>query len=372
MRLRGRARNPGRHRRLATRCGIPHTVVQTHPVRNVLDLARMQRIRLSARPLSQRVVGHVFLGPNYRWWPGVDISIEHAERIPSGPVVYAMNHTDRYNYFPWQWKLWRAHDRMTATWVKGKYYEQLLVGAFMEMTNNIPAVSRGYVIARDVLSLTGAKPADDVYAALRRAADDWAVAGATTQDARPEAYAPAVAPPGLLDRPRDILGYRFDPAREHWLEAIDAVYRAMTRRFVELNAEALALGLDIIVFPEGTRSRRLSRGHVGLAQIALALNVPIVPVGCSGSDEVYPGGSPWGRAGRIVYRVGEPLTVEELSAWRPAEPFEPMTPEALLAHRDAFQGLVDEVMQRIDGLVDEPYRFVDGESDGVRGADRFL
>ena len=42
--------------------------------------------------------------------------------MPDEPVIFAMNHTDRYNYVPFQYGLWQEKDRFTATWVKGKYY----------------------------------------------------------------------------------------------------------------------------------------------------------------------------------------------------------------------------------------------------------
>ena len=146
----------------------------------------------------------------------------------------------------------------------------------------------------------------------------------------------------------------------------------MMQRFVALNLERRELGLDLLVFPQGTRSKRLSRGHVGLAQIALHLRQPIVPVGCSGSDLAYPSSSPWAKRSQIVYRIGAPMSYESFAEYH-VPPFEPFTPEAEWTHRDAFQGLVDRVMGRINELVDEPYRLAEGlDSDGVSGSDRFV
>src|SRR5262245_38265208 len=114
----------------------------------MLNLSRLDRIRLSPTPRFQRAVAWLFLAPNYELWPGVTIDFENIERVPDEPVVFAMNHTDRFNYWPFQYAWWRRRGRYTATWVKGKYYETALVGAFMEMTNNIPTVSRGYLITK--------------------------------------------------------------------------------------------------------------------------------------------------------------------------------------------------------------------------------
>jgi 1-acyl-sn-glycerol-3-phosphate acyltransferase len=97
----------------------------------------------------------------------------------------------------------------------------------------------------------------------------------------------------------------------------------------------------------------------------------VVPVGCSGSDRVYPGGLPVARPGHIVYRFGDPIRPAD-AAWVD-EPFEPFTAEAETRHQAPFQRYVDDVMQRIDGLVDPEYRFgADQESEGVSGSNRFV
>ena len=133
-------------------------------------------------------------------------------------------------------------------------------------------------------------------------------------------------PASIVTQPRDMFGRRFNPRAEPYAVAVDELYRRMTRRFVELNREAVQLGLDILIFPEGTRSTRLSQGRIGIAQMAMNLKVPVVPVGCNGSDRVYPGSSPIGRPGRITYRVGQPFLAAEVAALAPTVPFEPFTP----------------------------------------------
>ena len=326
----------------------------------MLDLPRMERIRLTARPRVQRVVGWSLLAPNYELPPRVRIDLEHIDRLPDYPVVFAMNHTDRYNYWPFQYKLWRQLSRFTATWVKGKYYQSSFVGKFMELTNNIPTVSRGYLISRDFLNTMERPPSDEEYQTLR------AMVNGEQADA-------SHVPQEILQKPRDMLGRPFDPSKEAYATAVDQLFRAMMRRFVELNAEAFDKGLDVLVFPQGTRSIRLSRGHGGLAQIALKFRRTIVPVGCSGSDVCYPGGSPVARRGHIVYRLGQPISYEEMAPFHPPRDFAPFTPEAEEEHRECFQGLVDLVMDRINGLVDEPYKYGDASSsDGVRGTARFV
>ncbi|MFT7578826.1 MAG: 1-acyl-sn-glycerol-3-phosphate acyltransferase, partial [Myxococcota bacterium] len=109
------------------------------------------------------------------------------------------------------------------------------------------------------------------------------------------------------------------------------------------------------------------------AQIALKYGKTIVPVGCNGSDKCYPRSSPFAKGGHITYRFGAPITPEEMAPFATNASFEPFTAAAETAHRDAFQGLVDLVMDRINPLLDPEYQFSDTlESGGVGGADRFV
>ncbi len=305
------------------------------------------------------------LAPNYTV-ARTRVVFEGEENLPAEPVIFAMNHTDRYNYWPFQYALWRRHDRFTATWVKGKYYENPVVGGFMEIMNNLPTVSRGYLITRDFVALTGRRPAGEEYASLRERVD------AVARGEEPVA-SDAGLPAELWTRPRDILGRPFDPAQETWEEAVCAVFATMMARFVELHEEAFALGLDILVFPQGTRSIRLSRGHIGMAEIALRYGRTIVPVGCSGSDRVYPGSSPFARRGKITYRIGVPIPYDAMEPFHVPDDFTPFDAKDEAQHRPRLQGLTDLVMERLDGLVDTPYRFgSDDRSGGVQGSDRFL
>jgi 1-acyl-sn-glycerol-3-phosphate acyltransferase len=324
----------------------------------MLDLALYRRIRLSPRPPLQRLIADLFLRADYR---DVRIEVEHAERIPDRPVLFAMNHTDNFNYWPFQYWMHRRWQRYTATWVKGKNYEHPAVAAFMRWTNNIPIASRGYLVTRDFIATTGRRPEAAEYRALRDAVNALAP------------VPPEAVPAAVLERPRDMLGRRFHPGAESYAEALEALYRQMMRWFVGFNHYALGMGLDLLVFPQGTRSIRLSRGHIGVAQAALALQVPVVPVGCNDCDRLYPGGSALSKAGTVTYRIGEPLTPRELAALGPGVPFEPFTREAEAAHRPRFQAVVDRIMARIDPLLDERHRFSeDRASDGTRGTARFV
>jgi 1-acyl-sn-glycerol-3-phosphate acyltransferase len=336
----------------------------------MLDLERMQSIQLSGDPLGQKAVASLLLIPNYSVPPRVRIDVEAADRIPDEPVIFAMNHTDRYNYWPFMLRMWLDHSRFMAAWVKGKYYQNWWLGRFMEWTNNIPTVSRGYLIARDFKNVTGREPRDSEYRLLRQLVDDVTV-GTGDGEAGPEVR--AGVPREILKRPRDLLGVEFDPSERTWARAVGELFLKMTDRFVTLNGEAFQKGLDLLVFPQGTRSKRLSRGRIGISQVALHFDRTIVPVGCNGSDDVYPGSSPWGRSGHITYRVGEPISREQMEPFQTQEKFLPFTPEAESTYREEFQGLVDLVMQRINGLLEPQYQFSDDyDPDGVEGTARFI
>jgi 1-acyl-sn-glycerol-3-phosphate acyltransferase len=332
----------------------------------MLDLSRLERLRLVRRPLSQRFFGRL-LHVNYNWLPGIDLSFENAERVPDEPVIFAMNHTDRYNYFPFQYSLWRKLDRFTATWVKGKYYENTLLAQFMERMLQLPTVSRGYLITRDFVEVLGRTPTDQEYALLRAAVDARAIGEEGILPVPPD------VPEMLFRKVRNPFGVVYQPADADYADYICELFHAMMSRFAELNREAMDIGLDLLVFPQGTRSVRLLPGHIGIAQMALHLKVPIVPVGCSGSDRVYPGGSPFAGKGRITYRLGEPIHYADLAAHHIKEEFVPFSSAAERDYLKPFQTVSALVTDRINPLLDPEYQRADEPlKENDRGSDRFL
>ncbi len=286
---------------------------------------------------------------DYRFPRRTEIVLEGTENLePGRRYILAMNHTDRYNYWPFQFALYRAGLGFTATWVKGKYYENGFMGWFMDIMGNIPLPSRGYVITTEFRGAVGRAPTEAEYRALR----------------------------DLADGKRDDAGSDLDAVGDvaAFLGGFSALYEEMIGEVMRLDRTALDVGLHLLVFPQGTRSIRLSRGHVGMAQVAQHLGAAVVPVGCNGSDKVYPGNKPLAGGGRIVYRIGRPLEIDgpELGPYRVSEPFSPFTPGAA-AYRDRFQGMTDVVMDHINELLDPEYRYSeDLSSDGVRGMRRFV
>jgi 1-acyl-sn-glycerol-3-phosphate acyltransferase len=103
--------------------------------------------------------------------------------------------------------------------------------------------------------------------------------------------------------------------RRGFFETINAipVDRHSSRAAQESLDSALAVlrdGRAFGIYPEGTRSRdgRLYKGRTGVAWLALTADVPVVPVGLRGTDEVQPVGSSFPRLGaHVTVRFGQPI-----------------------------------------------------------------
>jgi len=79
---------------------------------------------------------------------------------------------------------------------------------------------------------------------------------------------------------------------------------------MQLLARLLSEAACIVIYPEGSRSRdgRVHRLRSGLARIAAATQVPVVPVAVAGIHDVWPIGSrPRLRGGRVTVRFAPQL-----------------------------------------------------------------
>jgi len=328
----------------------------------MLDLDRLRKIRLHRTPKGQVAFAQGFLRWDYLLPHRTDIVLEGLQNLPTDRrVFFAMNHTDRYNYWPFQYQMYRQGFPFTATWVKGKYYKNPLVARFLDSCNNIPLPSRGYVITTEFQLSQGRAPHGEEYRLLRDVVDGRI----DEKESRIHASAEVRR---FIDESN---------SEGHSLAAhIEEVFSSMMREVVRLTREALEVhGNNVLVFPQGTRSKRLPRGHTGLAQMAQHLGTDIVPVGCNGTDHAYPTSSPFSKGGRVVYRIGAPLSPEgsELSDLRITAPFEPFSHAASTEHGEALQEITDVVMRKINELLDAEYQFSDDlGSDGVEGMGRFV
>jgi 1-acyl-sn-glycerol-3-phosphate acyltransferase len=120
------------------------------------------------------------------------------------------------------------------------------------------------------------------------------------------------------------------------------------------SQQSLEIALDVLeegnllgIYPEGTRSPDgyLYRGRTGVARLALAANVPVVPVGLIGTEKVMPKNKKlprlWGRI-EVVVRFGEPLDFSRY--------------EGKQKDRFALRSVTDEIVYEIMQLSGQEYR----------------
>lgn len=329
----------------------------------MVDEQHLRRVKISARPRGQRAVAHI-LKVMYTVPSKTHIVIEGLENLPTDQgVMLALNHTDRYNYWPLQYELWRTgYERMTLAWVKAKYYENKMLGRFFDLCNNLPLPSLGYVILKDAYAVLERKMSDSEYRVVRDLAD-----GKITQEQALDQSTDDVR--RLLTQQRG----DFNPSREGYFEFVNRWSDRLMGAVEDRTLEALHEKKNhIIVFPQGTRSIRLLPARTGMIQFALRHNVPIVPVGSNGCEQIYPTGNPWAKGGTVTYRIGKPLTVEDAFApYRIDEPFKPFTKQAR-AHDEKLEGAAQRLTQAIDELLDEPYKMAREGADAGSRADRLM
>jgi 1-acyl-sn-glycerol-3-phosphate acyltransferase len=104
----------------------------------------------------------------------------------------------------------------------------------------------------------------------------------------------------------------------------------------------LKAGDAIALYPEGTRSPdgRLYRGRTGVARLAVAAGVPIVPVGTIGTEKVQPIGQPYPTPKRntVTIKYGKPIETTGRAS-----------------DRTSLRALTDEVMAEIQKLTGQEY-----------------
>jgi 1-acyl-sn-glycerol-3-phosphate acyltransferase len=108
-----------------------------------------------------------------------------------------------------------------------------------------------------------------------------------------------------------------------------------------LAERILASGNVLLAFPEGTRSRdgRLQRPREGIGLLALRTDAPVLPVGISGTDRLWPPGDRPHLGARVTLRVGPAFRVREVLG------------EAASDRRRAKGLATDAVMERIAALL---------------------
>jgi Acyltransferase len=263
---------------------------------------------------------------------------EGLDLLPQQPALIATNSSQRYDFVASRAALVYAGVR-SVTVTKAKNYHSAFMGAVLRRTGVVPLASRGYFILADFIEVVGRRPTDPEYRALRDHLDH-------------NTPLPAGTPfDTIAAQPRMIVGTPFDPALLSWSATIQAIYAASMAQTVRLAGEAVAAGHHIQMYPEGTVSPTLGPGRIGAVQLALALDLPIVPVGMSGCPGLFWGQTPLLRGGTMTMRFGAPYRLGDIAAGHV-----PFAPASERQHRPALQAATDDLMDRINALLDEPFR----------------
>ncbi|MHC1578270.1 MAG: lysophospholipid acyltransferase family protein [Dehalococcoidia bacterium] len=116
------------------------------------------------------------------------------------------------------------------------------------------------------------------------------------------------------------------------------------QRILKAATDALEAGLMLGMFPEGGRSHdgKLRRGKPGSAVIASRMDVPLLPVGISGTDKIHGISWLWKRP-RVVVKIGKPFKLAPISG---------------RMSKSQMQLLTTELMKEITALLPPEYRGV--------------
>jgi len=318
-----------------------------------LTLQQLEALRPgSRRGLTGLMVGVLGLGLNL---PGrrVRFEVQGWGEVPTEPCVIVANHTHFMDWVALRWVAWRRGVRL-CNWVKPRTYEEGW-GRFLDQTGNIPLASRGYLLAADVRAVHGRVPTEAEYRALRDHLDSG-------QPLPGDAFTAA-----LTDTARDVLGVPFDPADESYRSFMEGLFHRMMQATLHHTRGLCDQGIHLQIMPEGVTSVRLTRGHPGALQAALALGLPLLPVGINGFPQAW-GGKQLvpGRGGTVTVRVGPPFHPD------PIDGHTPFLPASERANAEALATGTEAVMARIAALLD-PVHGPGSEDDlDVQGVARFV
>jgi 1-acyl-sn-glycerol-3-phosphate acyltransferase len=106
---------------------------------------------------------------------------------------------------------------------------------------------------------------------------------------------------------------------------------------------ALKEGKLVGIFPEGTRSPdgRMYRGRTGVARIALASRVPVIPAALIGTFEAMPAGAKFPKRHPVEVRFGPPLRFDEFAEGE--------------VDREVLRSVTDRIMEAIRALSGQEY-----------------
>jgi len=91
---------------------------------------------------------------------------------------------------------------------------------------------------------------------------------------------------------------------------VDRSHGRKALKSLDQAAKRIAAGASVIIFPEGTRSPdgQLQPFKAGGMQLAIRSGVELVPVAIKGTREILPKGKLLSKPGKVLIRVGEPVS----------------------------------------------------------------
>jgi len=127
-----------------------------------------------------------------------------------------------------------------------------------------------------------------------------------------------------------------------WMGAFPVERGSGDMSVIETAVESIRDGKNLLIFPEGTRSKdgRIGKGKSGVALVAARAHADIIPVGIN-----FEGNKLHFRS-KVIVRVGEPIPADSFP------PTENLTERELL--KTLRTEIMPPIMNGIKALVDEP------------------
>lgn len=122
------------------------------------------------------------------------------------------------------------------------------------------------------------------------------------------------------------------------------------RQLLRASDDLLKRGKILVIFPEGTRSkkRKMNAANAGIGMIALRAGVPVVPVAIYGSEHAFKRFRP-----RITITYGEPITLQ---------------PKGAKITKEDIKNATETVMRHVAEMLPETYRGVYGSEESAQAA----
>ena len=141
------------------------------------------------------------------------------------------------------------------------------------------------------------------------------------------------------------------------------IKKKMNMRALKWAARLKRHGYSLLVFPEGTRTRRLKHFNLYAANPKTTIyfrDSYVVPLALMGSEKIMPVGSILQKKATVLMRIGEPLLHREIE-----ERFRLDHPGK--TEREMRQALMVSYMEKVNSLLDPGYRYVPSGTDQLPG-----